>query len=662
MAELLGFEAALFLPTGTMCNVIAFRLHVRPGGDAALLHRTAHPLRFEAGGPAAVSGAVLIPLDGPRGTFDAAAVRAALAAPEDRYAPRSRLVSVEQTTNIAGGHVWPLDQVRDVVAAAREAGLRRHLDGARLMNAVVASGVPAHAWALGFDTAWIDFTKGLGAPVGACLAGSQALIDEAWRYKQMLGGAMRQAGIIAAGALWALDHHVERLAEDHEHARRLAVGLAGLPGVDLDPGAVETNIAGVPRPRRAGVLRGAAGARRAHGRAGRPYRARGHAPRRGRRGDRRGAGRGARGADRVGRAHSAAGGAASFTGAVPARNPGIEGRSAAAAGGRRASRSAAPRHRSGAAGAGRPVSTTRAARRRSSRARPSATRSRKTGDSPSSSPKTSRTPRKAAARRSGVAACALASAARRRVRVRRRGPPGRARRRGGAPRPRRRARSSAARRPPAAARAPAGRCAPRASPSRRRRSAAAGGRGAGWRSGRGTPRRRRRPRRRAAAGTVGARSSSSRWRTAPATASSRSASSTVVAPCGAAEVGERAVGGVQQPQLEQLPRRRVGDDLHAAVLPGGAGPGERVLQHPLGERLARHGGVVVDAEQPPHRLAVARRRRRTTRSTIVHGKRTCAPIQSPSASLAPAAGARRSRARAAPAPGRCAGGCRTRSR
>ena len=110
------------------------------------------------------------------------------------------------------------------------------------MNAVVASGVPAHAWALGFDTAWIDFTKGLGAPVGACLAGSQALIDEAWRYKQMLGGAMRQAGIIAAGALWALDHHVERLAEDHEHARRLAVGLAGLPGVDLDPGAVETNI------------------------------------------------------------------------------------------------------------------------------------------------------------------------------------------------------------------------------------------------------------------------------------------------------------------------------------------------------------------------------------------------------------------------------------
>jgi threonine aldolase len=256
VAELLGLEAALFLPTGTMCNAIAFRLHVRPGGDAALLHRTAHPLRFEAGGPAAMSGAVLIPLDGPRGTFDAATLRAALMPAGDRYAPRSRVMSVEQTTNIAGGHVWPLDVLRDVVEAAREAGLRRHLDGARLMNAVVASGVPAHAWALGFDTAWIDFTKGLGAPVGACLAGSQELIDEAWRYKQMLGGAMRQAGIVAAGALWALDHHVERLADDHEHARRLAVGLDGLPGVDLDPGAVDTNIVVFRVPDAAGFCAG----------------------------------------------------------------------------------------------------------------------------------------------------------------------------------------------------------------------------------------------------------------------------------------------------------------------------------------------------------------------------------------------------------------------
>jgi threonine aldolase len=248
VAELLGFEAAVFLPSGTMCNEIAFRLHIRPGGDEALMHRTAHPLRYEAGGPAAIAGAVLTPLDGPRGMFDAATLKAALNAPGDRYAPRSRLVSVEQTSNNAGGCVWPLEQVRAVLEVARDASLRAHLDGARLMNAVVASGVSASEWTRGFDTAWIDFSKGLGAPVGAALAGSRELIDEAWRYKQMLGGAMRQAGIVAAGALYALEHHVERLAEDHANARTLADGLAELPGVELDPVSVETNIVvfGVP--------------------------------------------------------------------------------------------------------------------------------------------------------------------------------------------------------------------------------------------------------------------------------------------------------------------------------------------------------------------------------------------------------------------------------
>jgi threonine aldolase len=135
-----------------------------------------------------------------------------------------------------------LEQLRDVVAVASGAGLRLHMDGARLMNAVVASGVPAAEMTAGFDTAWLDFTKGLGAPVGAVLAGSAELIDEAWRYKQMIGGAMRQAGIIAAGALYALDHHVERLADDHARARVLADGLAALPGVTIDPGTVETNI------------------------------------------------------------------------------------------------------------------------------------------------------------------------------------------------------------------------------------------------------------------------------------------------------------------------------------------------------------------------------------------------------------------------------------
>jgi threonine aldolase len=181
-------------------------------------------------------------LDGDRGVFTAEQLQAAVRLPGDRYAPRSRVVSVEQTTNMGGGRVWPLPTVEAVLAVAATHDLRTHLDGARLMNAVVASGVSAHQFADGFDTAWIDFTKGLGAPVGAVLAGSGELIDEAWRWKQMLGGAMRQSGILAAACLYALDHHVERLAEDHRTAQRLAQGLVGLAGVQIDPETVETNI------------------------------------------------------------------------------------------------------------------------------------------------------------------------------------------------------------------------------------------------------------------------------------------------------------------------------------------------------------------------------------------------------------------------------------
>jgi threonine aldolase len=242
VASLLGFEAAVFLPSGTMCNEIAFRLHIRPGGDEAYLHRTSHPIVAEAGGPAAFSGAVLCPLEGFGGMFTASDLERALRPPGDRYAPRSRLVSVEQTTNLAGGRVWPPEQLRAVVEVASSYGLRLHLDGARLLNAVVASGVPAFEWTQGFDTAWLDFSKGLGAPMGACLCGSRELIDEAWRWKQMLGGALRQAGIVAAGALYALDHHVDRLADDHELAHDLALGLSEVPEVEIDMAAVETNI------------------------------------------------------------------------------------------------------------------------------------------------------------------------------------------------------------------------------------------------------------------------------------------------------------------------------------------------------------------------------------------------------------------------------------
>ncbi len=244
VADLLGHEAAVFLPSGTMCNEIAIRLHIRPGGDELLIGRETHPLVAEAGGPAALSGAVITVLDGDAGRFDAATLEAAIEAhpAADRYSPNPRLVCVEQPTNLWGGRVWPLTQIEAVLDVARAHGLKTHLDGARLLNATTASGDAPADVARGFDSAWLDFTKGLGAPVGAVLTGSQELIDGAWRWKQMLGGAMRQAGIVAAGGLHALDHHVERLADDHARARRLAEGLAELPGVTLDPATVETNI------------------------------------------------------------------------------------------------------------------------------------------------------------------------------------------------------------------------------------------------------------------------------------------------------------------------------------------------------------------------------------------------------------------------------------
>jgi threonine aldolase len=240
VAELLGKEAALFLPSGTMCNQVAFAVHCRPG-DEILLHETAHPLLYESGGPSALVGAVMRPLAGARGLYSAEQVRQAVR-PRVHYMPRTRALSVEQTANIAGGVCWPLAQVEEVCAAGRAAGLACHMDGARLMNAVVATGTPAGAFAAPFDSVWLDLTKGLGAPVGAVLAGSRAFIEEAWVFKQRLGGAMRQAGIVAAGGVFALEHHVERLAEDHKRARQLARGLAELPGLAVDADRVETNI------------------------------------------------------------------------------------------------------------------------------------------------------------------------------------------------------------------------------------------------------------------------------------------------------------------------------------------------------------------------------------------------------------------------------------
>lgn len=238
VAELLGKEAALFLPSGTMCNQAAFGVHCRPG-DEIILEGHAHPMSYEGGGPAAVVGALLRPVAGVRGIYQPDQVTAALRGSAFGHS-RTRVISVEQSTY--AGACWSLAQVQAVTTRAREHGLSCHMDGARLLNAVVATGTPARAFAALMDSVWIDLSKGLGCPVGAVLAGSAEFIREAWYLKHRLGGAMRQAGIIAAAGVYALQHNVERLAEDHANARRLAEGLAGIKGIRVDPASVETNI------------------------------------------------------------------------------------------------------------------------------------------------------------------------------------------------------------------------------------------------------------------------------------------------------------------------------------------------------------------------------------------------------------------------------------
>ncbi len=238
-AALLGQEAAVFLPTATMANQIALRVLSEPG-DEVLAEADAHVFRYELGGPAVHSGLAMKAITGERGLFGPEEVRAVVSHPGDIHMAPSRILCLENTHNGGGGKVWPIGLVREVCAEARRLGLAVHLDGARLMNAVVASGTPAAEYGREFETVTLCLSKGLGCPLGALVAGSAGRMAKARRFKHLFGGAMRQAGIVAAAGVYALDHNVERLADDHANARRLAEGLAAA-GLPVDPAEVETN-------------------------------------------------------------------------------------------------------------------------------------------------------------------------------------------------------------------------------------------------------------------------------------------------------------------------------------------------------------------------------------------------------------------------------------
>lgn len=240
VAELLGKEAAVFLPSGTMCNQIAIAVHCR-SGDEIMAPDNSHIFTFEAGGGAAIAGAQSRSLPHEMGIFTGAAVTAAVR-PPTRHAPKSRVVAIEQTTNLGGGAVWSMAQIQDVAQAATAHNLILHMDGARMPNAVVASGIAAAQMCAPCDTTWLDLSKGLGCPVGGVLAGSKDFIAEAWRWKHRLGGALRQSGILSAAGLYALDHNWDRLAEDHANAQAFAALAAEIKGIKLVYSKTQTNL------------------------------------------------------------------------------------------------------------------------------------------------------------------------------------------------------------------------------------------------------------------------------------------------------------------------------------------------------------------------------------------------------------------------------------
>lgn len=240
LVGLLGKEAALFVPSGTMGNEICVKYHTRPG-DEVICEAGCHIYNYESGAAGFLSGVQMRPVEGERGVITVEQV-AAVVQPPHYYLPRTRLITVENTHNRAGGTIFPLEELARLYDFARQQSLPLHLDGARLWNASVATGVPVKEYARRCDTVSVCFSKGLGAPIGSAVAGTQEFIEEARRLRKIFGGGMRQVGIVAAAARYALHHNVERLAEDHANARHLAERLAELPGVGLDLASVQTNI------------------------------------------------------------------------------------------------------------------------------------------------------------------------------------------------------------------------------------------------------------------------------------------------------------------------------------------------------------------------------------------------------------------------------------
>jgi threonine aldolase len=246
-AELLGKEAALFVPTGVMGNQLAIRLHTRPG-DEVIVERSSHIIRYEGGSASSLSGVQLCCVPGDRGRLSPESVEAAIR-PKDLHQPPTTLVCLEQTHNVGGGSVYPLETIHRITEVARAHGLALHLDGARLFNAVVKTGVSAADYARPFDTVSFCLSKGLGAPVGSVVVSDAARVQKLRRLRKVFGGGMRQVGVLAAAGVYALEHHIARLAEDHANAHYLATLLEDIPGVVVDVKAVETNMVMFQIPR-----------------------------------------------------------------------------------------------------------------------------------------------------------------------------------------------------------------------------------------------------------------------------------------------------------------------------------------------------------------------------------------------------------------------------